>query len=545
MKLKEKLFRLLPFLSVFSLIFGRYLYYGPVYFYQLDDYIQYHNYTAFNPSIWKLIKDMGLLQARPAAGVLDLAVWSRMFPVMILAVAVISALYAGAALLLRAVFRRHFDTGWFFIVIFALLPLGFEGTYWVSASSRIVCGLFFAALAAWLMQKYFDGGPWPLLPAALAVQFFASCFYEQVLVFSVALMLLLAVLSFRERGKRCFWGLFALVNTGLYFLLTALAPSGTFYESRMELVLPNTLYYFDTFLPEVLGQLRHAFLGGGFYTLAKGLWRGIRILLADRAFWFALFALALCVLFYFVARRREKESGQKRKRGWIALLCGILLALAPLAPFFILANPWFSLRGTVTSFAGIALAADALLNRLLRPFGCRRQGAAVISAATAFIFVLAGISELHDYRQTMRNDQQIGTLITAEAALENAGESVGILCLEPSYLEEQNYFWHEHLHGVTESNWALTGFLQYLCNEQEIASVTPLPTDPLYRAYNYESNRPDRFDRLYYYNAGEGTLLPVTLKQTGERAYEVYLEDGRQAARIQDENGIGRIIPLL
>lgn len=534
----------ISFFTVFALVMIRYLYYGMQYFYQLDDYIQYHNYTAFNSNIWELIKGLGLLQARPAAGVFDVAVWSKFFPVMIVAVALISALYAGAALLLRSVLRRHFDIGWLFPVVFALLPLGFEGTYWVSASSRIVCGLFFASLAAYLLQKYFDGATWRTLLGALLLQFFAACFYEQVLVFSVALCALLALLSMREKGKRCFWGFFPVVNTGLYFFLTAIAPAGQLYSGRMETIFPVSIYYFKVFLPEVLIQIKRAFLGGGFYTIVKGFWRGASLLVQDRSFWYVLILLGLCALFCVLAWRdgTEEAARDKKKNIWITLLVGILLALAPLAPFFFIGGTWISLRATVTSFAGLALCADAVLMWLLHTLRLRKRMVAVLSSLVAFVFCVAGVSELQDYKLTNENDQLVGQAILERVDVSNPKEEIGILCVEPSYLENQNYFWHEHVHGVTESGWALTGFLQYLSGQEKIAYVTPLPAAPLYLSYNYENNRPDRFDKLYYYDGEE--VLPVTLRKTGEKAFDVLLADGTLCAQIVDEDGVGRILPV-
>ena len=71
-----------------------------------------------------------------------------------------------------------------------------------------------------------------------------------------------------------------------------------------------------------------------------------------------------------------------------------------------------------------------------------------------------------------------------------------------------------------------------------LPSLSPLPSSPLYRRWNAEANRPDRFDRLYYYN---GTVLePVTLEQTGEKAFNVLRADGSQLGHIWEEpDGLG------
>jgi hypothetical protein len=71
-------------------------------------------------------------------------------------VLLLGALYSFAALELYKIFNKFFGTSRFFIVIFALLPLGIEGTYWMSASTRIVPGVFFAALSASQLTNFFE-----------------------------------------------------------------------------------------------------------------------------------------------------------------------------------------------------------------------------------------------------------------------------------------------------------------------------------------------------------------------------------------------------
>ena len=75
--------------------------------------------------------------------------------------------------------------------------------------------------------------------------------------------------------------------------------------------------------------------------------------------------------------------------------------------------------------------------------------------------------------------------------------------------------------------------------EQEVhlPAITPLPTDPIYKAWNRESNRVDGFDALYYYD-GEG-LEQIYLEETGEMRYEVYTADGQWMGRIWEEDQVG------
>jgi len=524
------------FVCVFVLILARTCSSGFAYWPQLDDYIQYHNYAAFSESLIEQAKILGVLAARPLAGLADIFFWSLFFDHMLVGAALIAAMYAGAAVLLRRVFAAHFGTGTLFVVLFALLPLGMEGTYWMSAATRIVTGMFFAALSARFFVRWLRGEGRPVPNAVLyaVLQLIAFGFYEQTLVFSVALTVLLALLDLRRAGRRALLGLWSFAATGLYFVFTGLFSESILYGARTEVVLPVTPYYFKVFLPEVLRQLKCAFLEGGFYTLARGFVHGARLIFSGSLAVFAVSAVLLCAGLFLLARRFPRE---KPVRVPAALLTGLALTLAPAAPFFITANTWFSLRGTVTSFAGLALLGDTLLRLLLAKLLPRARAEAGLAAALALIFLIAGAADVRYYKETHENDVRVVSAVLAALDDDAMHGTVGVLNIEPSYLPHQTYFYHEHIHGVTESEWAFIGALRCFAGRNDIVSVTPLPTDPMYRAWNAEANRPDRFDRLYFYDPDANTVFPVTLEQTGPYDFEVYDLSGTKVAVIWEEDG--------
>ena len=323
---------------------------------------------------------------------------------------------------------------------------------------------------------------------------------------------------------------------GLYFLATRLLDNGGVYGSRAETVFSvSRHYYLHTLLPEIMGQLRDAFLKGGFYTGAKGFVRGMRMILSGELLLWALCAAALCVLLWLTVRRREpRERTEEDAPLPLALLSGVLMALAPATIFFVLANPWFSLRGTVTSFPGIALIADSLLVRLWDALPLRRSGLPVLAAAAAFVFCVAGASELRDYRDTYENDQRAARLVLEAAAEDPAEGRIGVLNLEPSSLPNQNFYYHEHIHGCTESDWAFTGLLTALGGE---IKATPLPADPIYRVWNREANHPAGFEALYWFD-GE-SVQPAVLRELAENTYQVRDRAGKLLGVIWEEDGIG------
>lgn len=184
----------------------------------LDDSIQYINYPKA-PDYGELIEVEGLFASRPLAAIMDLFVVGQLDFALILPVLILSLLYAASGVLFWRLFNRIFGTGMAFAVFYALLPLGCEGVYWLSAASRIVPGLFFTSIAALLLEDYFDDGKtWRLIAFPIAA-LLSYGFYEQILVLSFAL----SGLQFlrRVRNTRRAWAV-ALVfpMLGIYFLLT-------------------------------------------------------------------------------------------------------------------------------------------------------------------------------------------------------------------------------------------------------------------------------------------------------------------------------------
>lgn len=537
----------LAVLALFLLLMARACAFGVRYWPQLDDYIQYHNYPSAG-SFWALQQTTGLLASRPLAGLADYFIWGQMFQWMIVGVALISLMLALAAVLLRRQLGRYFTVGPLFLVIVTLLPLGVEGTYWMSASTRVVCGLLLAVLAAGAFLKWMDTGRLSWALAYVLLQPLPLGLYEQSGILAVTLAIgygILEVIRSRKRLARAALSLWGLPAMAIYYeAVGQLFGSAGVYSSRAEIILPNSPYWQSTFFWQVLEQMKQVFGAGMFYTLVKGFVRGVRLIVSGELLLWALAATALCVLLWYLLRR-EGHSGageEKKLSPWLAVVAGVLLFLAPITIFFILGNPWFSFRGAVTSFAGLALLCDTVVMVLWRRLPGYRCGPAVLAAVTALVFCVAGASEIGDYRDTWENDQGAASAVLEalerdfhEDDLEEGSPRVGVLNLEASYLPNQNYYYHEHIHGCTESAWAFQGLLECVGDGRPLPSVTPLPAHPLYRHWNMETSRPETFDALYYYDGA--ALERVTLKPSalGEHDFLVYGENGSILGRIWEE----------
>lgn len=518
---------ILYFLVIFAASAIRFSYYGANYYYQLDDYIQYYTYPLGG---WATIKSVGLLASRPLAGLMDVYFWGSLYEHMWFGVILLALLNTAATLIIFIVLRRHFNIGPFFLIVVCLLPMNFEGTYWVSAASRIVLAMFFCAASALSLQLYAERKQVPLACLFALFQLIAFGFYEQAIPLSITITVCLLFLNRKALGKRVWLGLWSLLAVGLYFGICSL-PENNINASRSELVLPVSAYYFNTFLPNLLRQLAGAFLGGGFYITAKGFLRGLLIMLEDRAIIYALAVMGLtaAVAFVYIRHDRAPRHTTRSDRGkpaYLYLLMGVFLTLAPVSIFFLLGNTWFSLRCAVFSLWGVAMLCDGILTGLGGLF--KRRGREVYAAATCaamLVFMVASVSELSDYRQTYENDQK--ALAAIATVYDPDKGNVAFLGLNPSRLEDQNYFYHEHIHGVTESDWALTGGLRERLRGTPITAVTPIRTDAAIKNSYADFSKYDDF----YYVDGDYNVYHVTMRYVDDTITFFY-DDGYELGYI-------------
>lgn len=539
------------FAAMFALAAARFLYCGFTYFPQLDDYIQYHNIEL--ASDWGLMLDqLGAFASRPLALTSDMFIWSHFWGRLIIVVLIMCALWVGSAFLFRAVMRRFFGTGRAFILLYSLLPLGIEGTYWLSASTRIVPAMFFTALSAWLLTRFAESGKRRFIPLFLAANLISMCYYEQVLVLSFSLTVLLTIMLVVKGNRRGWLGAATVICAAAYFAFTAYYSGKGMYAGRMELVLPVSAYYFKVFLPDVVSQLVRAFAAGGVLTLTRGAARGAGFIIEDGAVIFTLAVLALMAAAVFLLTRGcASAPGPRRgKNGAMygaaaCAICGVLLTAAPISIFFVLANPWISLRATVPCFLGGALLGDLALRgigTLIRNGNARRLCAVIAAAVFTLLSVVSAAADIRDFRGQYKADTAAVGAVLSAASDDWTGKKIGILRFEATALGEQTFFYHEHITGVTESDWALHGALTCALGHDPDYTVIPLgQTDgELWRAWNRGNKLLTLFDRLYIYENGKLTAL--TLADCGDGLYELHYPDGRPCASVTDDGTYGHII---
>ena len=334
---------LMLFICVVFMIFLRFVFCGFSYAYQGDDYIQYHNYPS-SQSYIKLIKQEGLFSSRPLAIILDLYIFAPFWDNMILAVLLISVLYGASAILFYKVFRRFFGTGMFFVVFYSLLPLCFEGTYWISASSRIVSGLFFTAVSLFALVKFADGGCAALAALFVIFQLLSFAVYEQIFILSFLICIIFAVIFALQKNKRAYITLASLSNAAIYFVFTLVFGSDGALSKRIDIVSPFTKYFWSTQLEYASRQIGAAFIKGGTLTLVKGFYRGIKLIFSEKNFLYLIAAIALSAALLFLIKRSENTAFGTEIKPVFTVLIALMLAIAPAAAFIFIGNTWFSDR---------------------------------------------------------------------------------------------------------------------------------------------------------------------------------------------------------
>ena len=532
----------LPLFAVtFFLVAVRFLYFGFEYFPQLDDYIQHHNYAPQGDFLY-LFERLGLLAARPLAGILDITLWSWLWPCAIVGLLILSAMYAFAAVVFYKIFEKLIGASKFLIVVFALLPLGIEGTYWMSASTRIIPGIFFVSLSAYFFVCFMENGRKKEFILALLFQFFTFCFYEQTAVLSCALNVIIGFTYVKKGDKRWLFSFGCLICAIAYFLVTSIHSDSPLYSGRTNVILPVTPYYFDNFLPNLLSQFKSAFLGGGYYTLVYGFIRGVMRMFNDGAIIYFILILLGCGAFGYLCISKKGENVNSRYL--LTLGVGILLVIAPLAPFFIIENPWFSFRGTVPSFLGIALICDLVIRLVSR----NKKGAiAIISSVFSLIFCVCSVSEIADYKSTYEADMRVVSKVASiapEIKAEYPNESkVAIFNVDDRYVYELNSYYHEHIHGVTESDWAFTGAIRCY-NNDVFEGITYVPISlkdsPTYKNWEYSAKTIGSMNAVYVYDYNDNTIERLTVVPK-DNTFEMYYPDGEKYGTVVEyDEGNGK-----
>lgn len=462
----------------------KYGYYRFRYYPVIDDWIQYGVYPLYDNIFKDVILRIPTYTTRPLASLSDPYIWGRFWGNMGISFFVITVLHFMSGYLLYKVFNRSgLSVGTTFLVIFLLLPLGSEATYWISASSRLVVGTFFMTLALYFLSLYLHGAftsgsefrnlnifnknKTYLLAFAIA-HLISFGYYEQVIVLSFISALLMIAAYWPTLKKKWIISI-PLINfliIGAYYKF--FGNTGNF-AARGQFVKKDYMEHFDLVSDKITDVWGRAHLP----LYSNGLKRGLELLINHHSYIYIILILLFSILIGLLTYIHKPNHGVKLNCIQIAL--GFIVFWAPFGPNFLLENVWISNRNAFTSFIGLGLMAEGMINIVFRGRFLTYLKSFCVFAAT-FIFLIVNVSEITDYKNVSITDRKIVTNVLA--AVENTDFLEGrkkaiVFNTRPVYVEQNMYF-HEHIHNVTESDWAFTGAARAIAQNPKIDYIKPV-----------------------------------------------------------------------
>ncbi len=440
---------------------------GFSYFCVLDDYIQYGCYPLYDKLSYVYF-GIGTAANRPLAAFCDPAVWGAFYPNMALALIIICALlFFSAKLFDRCLNRCSITITPFLYAVYLLLPLGFEGTYWISASSRIVVGLFFASLSAYLLITYInEKKSWRLvLYAVCSLASFG--FYESVTVLSGLIQgLIILKFSLEEKQfKRLFLLAVPAVCAAAVLVFYKLAANiGALGSRTTEFSLDG----FGARLFELLSQFGYIFTAGLFRTTAVGFSDGLKTLanIGLSGVVIGILILAVSALCGFFSRNCKLSAKAK-----LCVPLGLLLIFIPLLPNILVPDVWLTYRSIVVCLPGFCVLFAPLLAAAFQ----NRYVKSVAVFVVTMVFLVGCVNEVYTYKSVSELDSQIVNEVLEnldEAVL--SGEKETVLVLKQEVQTPQTSFYKDHVKSVFYADWAVTGAVRAYARNVKIKTITPV-----------------------------------------------------------------------
>ncbi|MBQ4517309.1 MAG: hypothetical protein II997_01835 [Clostridia bacterium] len=451
-----------------------YLLYGFRYFPVLDDYIQYWGYPA-RGDLGYVYTVIGTLATRPMASLLDPLFWGQLWPCLTVALILITILHVLSLMLLHRVLQRYRVTlSPLFELLYLLLPLGMEGRFWLSASTRLVVGLFFATLSLDFLSRFTEERKRFSSFALFALfQLIACGFYEAVAVFTAVAATLLAIISYVKKRDKVLFAVpvTSFLSVGLLFVYYKLCTGISSLSSRVS--SDETISLFRN-IGALFTQLGEVFALTYHRTVSSCI-AGVKVL-GEGGFWG--FFVLLCILVVALLFSCKRHRQHKRSRTEILLfeICGLLLFFAPLLPNLMVTEVWITNRSLFLPLIGLCLMAEPLFNLL-----CKKPQKIVLFLLT-FLCLTAAVNEYDVYRRVHLQDIKLLDAVISQMTPEaKEGTQNVTVVLSKEVTTPQSAFYKDHVKSVFDSDWALTGAIR-----ARMKSLAPKLVQPVIKGTKFD-----------------------------------------------------------
>lgn len=410
---------------------------GFCYYPYLDDYVQYMYYPSLPPG---KVFFGGARTAfiRPLAAFFDIFVWGAFENRLYAAMLCLAVLYGISGVLFYcALSNCGIKLSPFFLIVYGFLPLNTEGTYWVSASSRIAVSLFLISLGAAFLSEYIKVGGGRNFVLFGIFHFLSYWFYEQTAAVSFVLCMYLALKNKKYRTAAVSLSCAAAFALW-YIVIGKMGINGARLESvgigefwgNIGAALSEIFYIFTNILGEIM---------------INGAVRGFTNILAAPEW---IIIIGVFAGLWGIYGKKQSESGKE------TLVLGAVLFFSAFSPFYITKNMWFNLRNTVPALLGLGMVLDFFVSKI--PQGALK----VLSAAVLAVFLTVQSAEIADYNAAAKRDYKIASALASE--YEKTGSPDLVLKGElPEYLS-QSAVYHDHIVTGAALDWGYTGMVRGL-----------------------------------------------------------------------------------
>ena len=444
---------------LFLLIMLKYAYYGYSYYPVRDDNIAYGSF-GFNSNVFtNVFLYYKLYTVRPLAGLLDTYFWMNLWENLGVALFIITLMHFVTCILIYKIFKANdLKIGFISLIVFALLPLGSEATYWINASTRIIVGLFFTALSLYMLCVYLNNHdnlkkPYIVLGGFFIVNFISLGFYEQLIVLSFSSAMIIIIKNWKKI-KNKFIAILPVVNLGIIGLWYKFFSTQGMHASRSTLINNDYMNHTAKVASSIFKMWSNTLSEFWNYGFRKG----IKVIIEDKNYLFMAAAIAISIITVILLIRECKEKDIRLKINGVKFCTGLALFVLPLVPFFILNDVIFFKRNIFLSFLGLGLILEAIANLVSRNF-VLNIGKGIAAGLVIFVFLMGNVYELYYYRQVGIIDYEIaGKISKADGVEEFLSDRKEMILFNPKARYVEAYT--NRSPNCTDADWSLTGLLQ-------------------------------------------------------------------------------------
>ncbi len=504
-KLKKEAFFLMVF-SLCCLVFIQRL--SQEYYPVMDDWFLYGD-------LYKNKMDFIIpnekLTIRPAAGLFDMFIIAPLYNHLWIAQCIMSGILIAGTLLCLYMMRRYdFGTGGGFLLAVCLLPLNMEATYWIAASVRIVCSVFFIGLSVLLLQKYFDSAKKRFLIFYFFSGFLTVGFYEP----AVAVYVYSGVCLILKNKKNPALALILLLHASAIAIYYILNKSSVNLEVRGRLLTSGFWEHtklISKCIQEILGHINIKILVFGLREKAVS-----RCMTAVTAVCSVVFGISSSIW-----RNKNKFSIKKT-----ASALGLCIAGA--AVFYVLEDTRFTIRAVFFLIIGLSTVISELFNMIPKKTG--KVLSAIILSISSFICTISGAGITVQYKDVSERDFNISKQILQLDKSQALNKKDGRIYLMNSvmyYSDVKCTGWYENIRGACSSEGDMRGCIWHTGGVRPEGKLIPVKNEE--SAYISEG---------VFMGLTEDYKVIGLLCKSVEYGYVLNSYDGQEFGRlINDENG--------